>query len=235
MGTHIRVIGDVHGFIDERAAVFGRNRHYLSLIKDVPYSVQLGDFGFIPFIRKGGHAPITVVMERGVDPEKHKVLLGNHDQYDFKLPHYLGDFGKHSIPLRDGSFDFFYMRGAFSIDFQHRICDLDWFPQEELTWEEGDKAFLSYQEMRPRTMFTHDCPTEIVYTMAKFYLGDFHASRTHQYLQAMFEEHKPELWVFGHHHHNWVKEWKGTTFMCLTELAHIDFDEDGHLLTKNPV
>ena len=229
---YFRVISDVHGFLDERASLFGRSRNYLSLIKDVSYSVQLGDFGIIPFIPADGRVS-TNVME-GVDAERHKIILGNHDKYDIVLPHYLGDFGKHAIPLREGTFDFFYMRGAYSIDKAWRTIGISWWPQEELDWQQGNAAVQAYVEMKPRTVFTHECPEEIIYLMGKIPVGSFHPSRTHQYLQAMVEQHRPELWIFGHHHVNWVGEYKGTVFMCLAELAYVDFDEDGQLMTKKP-
>lgn len=113
--SHIRIIGDVHGFLDRNAVLFGRQRNYLNLIAGATYSVQLGDFALIPFITADGRVSLQKIRET-VDAEKHKVILGNHEQYNESLPHHLDDFGMHSIPLRNGSFDFFYMRGAYSID-----------------------------------------------------------------------------------------------------------------------
>lgn len=233
MAVHIRVIGDVHGMIDREAERFGRTRNYLNLIAAARFSVQLGDFALIPFITEDGRVTLDKIQER-VDPERHKIVLGNHDQYDLHLPHYLGDFGMHSFPLMEGSFDFFYVRGAWSIDQQRRIVGVSWWPEEELNWEQANAAVMAYQAAKPRTVFTHDCPTEIIYAMGKVPLYNFHPSKTHQYLQDMFERHKPEMWVFAHHHQNWAKYYKGTLFMCLSELAYLDFDENGHLLTDRP-
>lgn len=234
MKRHIRVIGDVHGFVNRRAKQYGRERNYLDLIHKVNYSVQIGDFGLVPFIRSfEGQTPVPEWISQ-VSPEHHRIVLGNHDNYDVRVPHYLGDFGTHSIPLRENTFDFFYVRGAYSIDQAWRTIGISWWPQEELDWQQGNAAVQAYAETKPRTVFTHECPEEIIYLMGKIPAGSFHPSRTHQYLQAMVEQHRPELWVFGHHHVNWVGEYKGTVFMCLSELAFIDFDEDGHLLTKVP-
>lgn len=234
MMPHIRVIGDVHGFINRGAVRYGRTRNYINLIQPAAYSVQLGDFGLIPFVYTEAQRPVPEFILGKVDSQRHKVVLGNHENYDVQVPHYLGDFGRHSIPLREGSFDFFYVRGAYSIDKKDRLLGISWWPQEELDWEQGNAALQEYTAMKPRTVFTHDCPEEIIYYMGKIPVGTFHPSRTHQYLQAMVEQHRPELWVFGHHHVNWVGEYKGTVFMCLSELSYIDFDEDGHLLTRRP-
>ena len=75
----LRLIGDVHGHFSE----------YKSLTIDAEKSIQLGDFGFAQ------HWSLLEYSE--IDPEFHKILGGNHDDYDwiqeYKPPHYLGDYG----------------------------------------------------------------------------------------------------------------------------------------------
>ena len=74
----LRLIGDVHGHVSA----------YKHLLKFPMYSIQLGDFGMRYDWDK-------LIQE--VDGDNHKVLGGNHDDYDFikfkKPKHYLGDFG----------------------------------------------------------------------------------------------------------------------------------------------
>ena len=69
----IRLIGDVHGN-------FGP---YLKKACEASHSLQVGDFGF-------GYDCLNVL-----DSEKHKVLLGNHDNLILakESPYVLGDFG----------------------------------------------------------------------------------------------------------------------------------------------
>lgn len=65
---HLMIVGDVHGHYED----------YLETIRLANYSLQLGDLGFdyTPLIRSGEW-----------DPEKHKFLPGNHDNYTIKEVH----------------------------------------------------------------------------------------------------------------------------------------------------
>ena len=63
-------------------------------------------------------------------------------------------------------------------------------------------------------MITHDCPHEA----RKQLFGIDEKSITTNGLQAMFESHQPDLWVFGHHHKSKNELINGTRFICLTEL-----------------
>ena len=58
----LRLIGDIHGKYD----------HYLNLVKDCQYTLQVGDLGF-------DYEPIF-----HLDPEKHRFIGGNHDNYTLK-------------------------------------------------------------------------------------------------------------------------------------------------------
>jgi hypothetical protein len=46
-------------------------------------------------------------------------------------------------------------------------------------------------------------------------------------LGRMWEIHKPRLWVFGHHHHDWFMSLEGTAFRCLPIMGVLDFDKIG--------
>ncbi len=112
---HIRIIGDVHGRIVARpkprernyrnlfpgspyAARGHRDRNYKNLIQSATYSVQVGDLGF----------DYSALI--GIDPTKHRVVAGNHDLLPSLAEHFLGDFGMHSFPIRNGEFSFFFVR-----------------------------------------------------------------------------------------------------------------------------
>lgn len=230
--THIRVIGDIHGHLT------AKGRDYFKLISGVSFSVQLGDMSW----HRGIHRSFYEMMSK-VDPRCHRVVTGNHDPYDNLTPHHLGDFGNFTFPLREGNFDFFFIRGAYSIDRGTRLPGLTYWDCEELNWSQGDEALSLYVHLKPKIVFTHDCPEEVCYLLDLHTRGDYHPTITHRILQSCFEVNQPELWVFGHHHRNWKKEYKGTTFMCLDgkipeqnhEVGYIDFDEDGKLITLEPV
>lgn len=237
MKRHIRIIGDIHSHISG----CGRGRNYLNLIINANYSVQLGDLGYQHKFCPNFNEKISMV-----DPKRHMVVLGNHDDYTNRVPNALGDFGLQSIPLKDGTFTFFYLRGARSIDRDDRLIGVSWWDNEELTWEQGRAAVKAYQEAKPRTVLAHDCPEEILgllaQTAGKDRLSYSRPSRTNQILQSCWEIHHPEMFIFGHHHVNWRHEYKGTIFMCLDgqspstghRAGFIDFDESGHLITPFP-
>jgi hypothetical protein len=233
----IRILGDVHGYLHYR----GKGRSYFNLMGDTEYSVQIGDLGYPCKGCYDFHQQLA-----NIDKTRHCVVLGNHDDYGQRAQHALGDFGTHSFPLKGGNFEFFYIRGAYSIDKADRLPGRSWWAEEELTWEQGYECVQKFQENKPKIVLTHDCPEEIIYLLAHSgkdrFLQDFHPSLTHQILQSCWEAHKPEMWIFAHHHLNWRTEYKGTTFMCLNGqlpygdhlMGYVDFDDMGNLITPFP-
>ena len=206
---NVRILGDVHGNIPT----------YLNLIKKAHYSIQLGDFGFGEDFRQKASK---------IDKSHHIVILGNHDDYSNPIHTALGDFGPYSL----GGLDFFYVRGAYSIDRAYRTLGVDWWTQEELTWSQGQKCVEAYKRSKPELVLTHDCPEEIISLMG----WGYRSTITRQILQACLEAHRPKRWIFGHHHINWRREYKGTTFRCLDgdiyghTIGFCDFDKLGNLI-----
>lgn len=195
----LRLIGDVHGYTDV----------YLSLINEADYSIQLGDFGF-------DYNCLT-----NVDPNKHRILLGNHEAYNkiHLYPHFLGDFGVHTI----GNFDCFYIRGAYSIDKQYRRMGFDWFKEEELNYEQSTNLIHLYEYIKPKLVISHECPSDIVELISAF-RKKFPLSYTQKLLQALFDLHKPKTWLHAHHHVNKIHYYGKTLFICLKELGFVDFE-----------
>jgi predicted phosphodiesterase len=199
------------------------------LISGIPYTIQVGDLS------------LDYQYMGIVDAVRHRVVAGNHDNYDNLTPHFLGDFGFHSFPLKNGEFKFFFIRGAFSIDREWRILGRSYWDNEELDWGKGYQVIETFKREKPEIVFSHDCPRELI-PMVATYPGKFLASRTHEMLQQCFEAHQPRLWVFGHHHRNWRQKVGNTLFFCLDghmpqhghEMGYIDFDENGQLLTEFP-
>lgn len=210
----MRIIGDCHG----------KFRQYFHLIKDVEYSVQVGDFGF---------EQAYEFLKQMVNPEKHKIVLGNHDDYDYikkhGLPHNLGDYGV----TNHGGHTFYYCRGAFSIDCKARLRnESEWgktyWPEEELPYFALYAALKLYEYSKPNLVITHDCPQSIVDmvghedTVRAFGWEVPLKTVTQQALQSMFEVHQPKMWVFGHYHTSKRFTINGTEFICLSELEYID-------------
>lgn len=213
---NFRVIGDVHG----------EYSRYLPLAKEAEYSLQVGDLGF-------DYSPI-----KELDPVKHRVIAGNHDNYSkydtskflAQTEHFLGDYGVHTIP---GFGEFFFVRGGRSIDWEYRIKGRSWWEEEELTYAEGLKALELYKKTKPQIVFSHECPTDVIEFVSGFKTWDgepIMPSRTAHLLNSMLSEHQPKTWIFGHHHKDWQGVVKGTEFRCLGILSFVDFDENGNLI-----
>jgi len=206
-----RIIGDVHGKL----------RRYIEIASVVDYSLQIGDLGF-------DYAPINVL-----NPENHRVLGGNHDNYEVdpesgefvvQTKHFLGDFGVHVVP---GVCEFFYVRGGNSIDRKYRTFGLDWWPQEELNSRQANEALEKYKEIKPAFIVTHECPVSVidfVSTMPPD--AGILPSFTAKLLEAMLDYHRPKLWIFGHHHKFTDITIQETRFICLPELGYIDIPEN---------
>lgn len=192
----ISIIGDVHG----------KYKRYHEIIREKdrrPYTVQIGDFGF------------DFETLKNVDPDKHKIVGGNHDNYDkiVNVPHYLGDYGNYTL----NGINFFFYRGAYSIDKQYRTIGIDWWEQEQLKIEDFMKARELYRETKPDIVLTHDCPEGIVSYLLPAG-STIYQNITGWALQELFNIHQPRLWRFGHYHCNWNMKINGTDFRCVNEL-----------------
>lgn len=196
----MRYIGDIHGEYDK----------YLDIIKGCDRSIQVGDFG-IGFVDN----PID-----SYNPDKHQAIRGNHDNPNrCKLE-------RNMIP--DGTFDLvsstFYCGGAMTVDKPRRNHGIDWWPNEELTIREFYDIIPRFVEAKPEIMVTHDCPEFLARQEMSGY-DSYKASIpsiTRQAFDAMWIEHKPKYWIFGHWHQSVRVEVEGTTFICLDILEYID-------------
>lgn len=217
----LTIVGDVHGKYHE----------LFNVINGSDYILQIGDLGF-------DYSPIIDYL----DPNHFKFVRGNHDNYDVKLEHCLGDYGKAS----HGGLDFFFIRGEFSIDCKTRIetnkrifPNKIWWKDEELTRSEMNKALKAYKRAKPKVMISHGCPQEIskligVAGILKHfgYNPDTFTTNTQQLLQSCYDSHKPNVHIFGHYHMNLDFHYKGTRFICLDELSTLDY-KDGEFINNN--
>lgn len=195
----IRVIGDVHGKLGS----------YVKLARGAEYSLQLGDLDF----------NYSWLQQVQLDWSKHVCILGNHDHPLIPPPHSLGDFG--AVPFIPESF---FVRGAYSIDRIYRTPGWDWFPEEELNLAQSEAALTAYAVVRPRYMFTHDAPAELVPYVTSMPHLELPLSNTQRLLQCMLELHQPEIWLHGHYHTSTRVVVQGTQFQCLNELEYIDME-----------
>jgi predicted phosphodiesterase len=218
----LRIIGDVHGKFQE----------YIKLTKDCDYSIQVGDVGF------------DYNELKRVDSNKHKVIGGNHCNYDqyYSSPHVVEstattgkskDFGS----AFHGGLNFFFVRGGFSIDWKQRQRSFlmggakTYWDNEELSMEEMEMALWLYQKMKPDVVITHECPRSISKHVGDNkilemfgYNPDRFTTKTSELLEMMFQSHQPKQWYFGHYHNNWYAEINGTQFRCVDELSYVELE-----------
>jgi hypothetical protein len=189
----ITIIGDVHG----------KYQNYLNIVKNNEYTVQLGDYGF------------KYESLKDVNHNNHLIIGGNHDNMDkiINTAHYLGNYGYTEL----NGINFFWYRGAYSIDRQYRTIGINYWSNEENNIETFIKARELYREVKPDLVLTHDCPESIVYQM----LSPNHRiyqNITNWALQELFNIHQPKRWFFGHHHQSKTIQYGNTKFICLDEL-----------------
>jgi hypothetical protein len=205
----VRFIGDVHGYYDR----------YRELIRNIPESIQVGDLG-VGFRRVATGEEYSNPPHYAMVQGKHRFIRGNHDNP--------GACRRHSQYIPDGTIegDVMFVGGATSIDKAFRVEDYSWWRDEELSIEALYEITDKYLQAKPRVMVTHECPEAVAELMlneqnkTKWY----DPSRTRQAFNAMWEMHKPELWIFGHWHRSWDQVVLGTRFICLAELEHKDLE-----------
>lgn len=197
----MRFIGDVHGKFSE----------YKSIIDDCEKSIQVGDFG----VGFGGIEP--------VESSNHRFIRGNHDSP--KACAKRGDW------ILDGTTegDMYFLGGARSSDQAYRTEGVSWWRDEELSQERMmDISGKFYDgELKPKIMVTHDIPWSValkIFAPNAPWLHRERGSSTQQFLDSIFEYHKPDLHIFGHWHEDKDVVIDGTRFICLAELSYIDVD-----------
>jgi predicted phosphodiesterase len=189
-------IGDVHGHIlrlNQKAKKNPKTTH-----------IQVGDigFGFFKAIK--------------LEPNIH-FYRGNHDApKEAKAhPRCLGDYGL----IKGTHNNIYFIAGGDSIDKDSRIEGRSWWRDEELDYETLQKVIDDVIAKRPEIIATHECPASIIQHVGLASAHFSHpVSRTAQALEAIFQQHKPRFWIFGHHHISWKKKIDGTQFICLAEL-----------------
>ena len=193
----MRFVGDVHGWWDE----------YVHVIKETEFSIQVGDFGM-------GFKGLDYQALNGL-PLGHRFLRGNHDSPERCKadPHWIPD-GEYYRGV-------FCVGGGFSRDWAFRTEGKSWWRDEELSVSEMERIFDIYVKDKPKYVASHECPAEF---LEMFRYPEVQVSSTGKFLQSLLEAHRPELWVFGHHHSTMHRNFGSTEAICLGELSHIDID-----------
>lgn len=217
----ITFIGDIHGDID----------FYLAVANNSVNSIQVGDFGY--------KKPLTTLAYSGLNPENHKVVLGNHDDYDYapQVPHALDLFGMSEV----GGRTFFYIRGGISLNRAYLLMQemsngpKEYWSQEELTFSDMLAALDLYKFAKPDIVVSH-VPCGMVVQKIADSIGDstldkykFHKGfreNTALLGDEMLKYHRPKLWVSGHMHFPFDEVIDKTRFVSLDMKEVFCYDED---------
>ena len=190
-------------------------------------SLQVGDWGVFD----------EVDLANSPGNENHRFFRGNHDNPELinRHPACLGDFG--FIP----DMDMFFAAGGYSIDgpaniANHRVEYVDWWPNEELTASQWWRVHELYQEHKPKIVVSHECPNiakagAMAADGKNVNKAKVYVSGTEMMLQQMYDEHEPELWIFGHYHYKMDTVIGKTRFICCGSLG---FDETKNCLFEVP-
>jgi len=192
----LTLIGDVHGLFIEYGELLEETRGV---------SAQLGDMGL------GFGRDHLFPVNRDA-----YFIRGNHDDPSVCRSYegYLGEWGV--FDKVDLGKSVFFVSGAWSIDREFRTEGRDWWRDEELGYMEFERACSTYADTEPDIVLSHDCPVKAFENMAAGVRPV--NTRTGSALQHMFDSHRPELWVFAHHHVSMAFDLDGTHFVALGEL-----------------
>lgn len=201
------LLGDVHGktgLIHQRLRI---THHPI---------IQLGDLGFGEDWHNLRKAP----------KDRLRVVSGNHDATPSmrKSPYWLGDFGLLSDQGLPTGAKVFFVRGAWSIDKDQRIPGKSWWEDEELSWEESNRALDAYEAARPNVVLSHEAPLSASSLLLSIMGEPCIASHTSKLLQTMLDIHKPERWYHGHYHFAHWYRIGPTLFRCLASEEFLEVD-----------
>ena len=207
--TKTRIVGDIHGNVHAYKAILENWKGP---------SVQVGDFG-VGFAGPSWH---NSVNDYHTANPQHRFIRGNHDNPD-KCKNDMVSY------INDGVVEggVMYVGGAWSIDRQWRTEGLDWWEDEELSYQNLSDMMVLYNKIRPRVMITHDCPTSVAYALfisKGISMGKQFKTRTAEAFEQMFAAHRPEHWLFGHWHHTVNQNIYGTEFQCIGEHDFVDLE-----------
>jgi hypothetical protein len=103
-----------------------------------------------------------------------------------------------------------FIGGAESIDKKERICGVDWFPDEIISYSDIE----TLPDCKVDIIVSHTAPRE-------FYENIFHKEHNNDTsmdaLSLVLQKYKPALWYFGHFHTFATGKYESTRWWCLNK------------------
>lgn len=203
----IYITGDTHGTIDERFTLIHPNPE--------DHIIILGDFGFIWQAESSKREKELLSELRSIGAT---ILFidGNHENFDrlcglptqarFGADVGVVDTGIYHLrrgkvyTLEDNRF--FTMGGALSIDKAFREEGISWWPQEQFSPEDTQRAIetLEIHNYEVDYILTHAAPV----TLKKILLNGSNRfpNPTEAFLESIYPMIRFKTWLFGHYHMN---------------------------------
>jgi len=238
------IIGDVHAAFGSADKVIQR------AIKEhapVDQIIQVGDMGFaFPNCRPWQ-----------TDHGCHQVWIdGNHDNHEMLALRDKPNFGTdpyHSsgwakfLELWEykprGSFEngILYIGGAASIDRQWRTEGVDWWPGENISYEQEEQIMDTIQRVGSEaihTVISHDAPTGFSMLPALQAVQGPNArefgDNNRKFLEYVRQQVMPDHWFFGHYHSRWEGETDGCKWRCIDMVRGGNIENEDYAILEIP-
>lgn len=202
-------IGDVHGEWRQLEYVL---RKIVERQHNPDAIIQVGDFGW-NFYVNDTWVPDQELMENLPFPMI--AIDGNHENFDLleKNNGWGVNYFRHvkrGEVFQVGNVTCMGFGGATSIDRHHRIHGQTWWPQENITYRQVNEA-LNYAG-KIDLIVTHEKPEQFPGHDDIHKLNDGIGDR--QALDALYEQFKPNFWLYGHYHKARIGKFQNTQYAC---------------------
>jgi len=199
----IYITGDTHG---ELKKLYYLNASFEDII------IITGDFGFIwndlprniYLLKKIAKYPFTVAFVDGNHENFRELLNYPEEQWNNGK---IGRISSNVIHLKRGQVftiegkTIFTMGGGISIDKEHRIKDISWWKEEELSARDIEEGFSNLDKVNwiVDYVITHELPNKI---MQQVHSSFGEKIRVRKILDEFDEKLSFKIWYSGHYHND---------------------------------
>jgi hypothetical protein len=212
----ILVIGDIHGDYGTLNSLISNKKPKIAL--------QTGDFGFFPYLKEYrldsmGNTKLVKNKPIKIGDTKLYFCDGNHEDHWTLQKIESNEIAPNVFYMKRGSIltledgrNVLFIGGADSIDKNSRTLGIDWFPEENITYND----ILSIpNSVKIDIVISHTCPNE-------FDTGIYDKDSNRDALSHILDTYTPSLWYFGH----WHKYKTGFTKNCKWTVLNHSFSCD---------
>lgn len=232
----VLLLGDIHGRFQLA------DRFYNAIIEEhgeenIDLLIQVGDFGFWPRLE---------VMQAWPRTFGHRAVFvdGNHEDHETLRRLQEPDWGMEEPPSKEwlqtmeaweymprGTIEngILYIGGAHSIDYRFRMRGVDWFPEENISYEDQERVFDAIDAyggpQKIHTVISHDCPASFNVLEACSITGRELVGGNRKFLEAVRSYVRPDYWFFGHYHHRMEGRVDNTWWRCIDMIQNSGYND----------